>query len=361
VSDLRTIEVALPNRAYPIHVGAGVLDRLADLVAPPPRAEAVALITDANVAALHGDRVNDALARWDLRVEQLTLEPGEAVKTPASLTAIWRWMAGVGVHRGDVVVACGGGVVGDLAGFAAATFHRGVEVVQVPTSLLAQVDAAIGGKTAVDLPEGKNLVGAFHQPRAVIADPELLATLPDDEFATGMAEVIKHGLIADADLLSLVRDEAETIVGRDLSTLSRVVADAAAVKAEVVAQDEKESGPRAHLNYGHTLGHALETLAGYDALPHGRAVAIGMMFAAALAVELGHPDRTREHRELLEAYGLPTGGVAHDLDDVLEVMARDKKYDEGLRFVVLEDLGRPTLVSNVPETALRKAFEAVRA
>lgn len=357
---LRRVEVALPGRAYPVLIGAGALTRLADLVEPPPRAEAVALVTDANVAALHADRILAGIDGWHLRIEQLTLAPGEQTKTPETATAIWRWMAAAGLHRGDVVVAAGGGVVGDLAGFAAATFHRGVAIVQAPTSLLAQVDASIGGKTGVDLPEGKNLVGSFHQPLAVVADTDTLATLPDQQLVTGLAEAIKHGLIADVALLERIVRDRDAILARDPETLGALVADAAAVKARIVATDEREAGERAHLNYGHTLAHALETLGGYRAWTHGEAVAVGMIFAAALAVELGLADTVDAHRRALDAVGLPTGGASFDLDEVEAVWRRDKKYEAGMRFVVLEDLGRPTVVRDVPATALRKAYETVR-
>lgn len=357
---MREIAVDVPGRAYSIWVGAGALEQVAELVPAPARAEAAVVITDANVAALQGERARRGLRDWNLRLEQLTLEPGEPTKTPETATLVWRWLAGGGVHRGDVVVALGGGVVGDLAGFAAATYHRGLPVVQLPTSLLAQVDASIGGKTGVDLPEGKNLVGAFHQPVAVIADTAALATLPEGEFATGLAEAIKHGLIADGELLGRLVAERDAVAARDPSVLAAVVGDAAAIKARVVAADETEQGERAHLNYGHTLAHALETLGGYQRWTHGEAVGIGMVFAAHLAAELGFGDRVPEHLRVLEAYGLPTGGAGFDYDAVASAWARDKKYQSGVRFVVLEEIARPSLVRDVPEAALRKAYEAVR-
>jgi 3-dehydroquinate synthase len=294
------------------------------------------------------------------RVEELTIEPGESSKSVAGVGSVWRWLASTGAHRGDILFALGGGVVGDLAGFAAATYHRGIAWVQVPTTLLAQVDAAIGGKTAVDLPEGKNLVGAFHQPSAVIADTGALQTLPPAAFATGMAEVIKHGLISATGLLDWLRAERDAIVARDEDTLARLVADAAMVKVHVVEEDETETGARMFLNYGHTLAHALEAVAGYQDLSHGEAVAIGMMFAAHLAAELGYGDRVGVHREALEEFGLPTAGAGHDFEFVEAAWRRDKKYEAGMRFVVLRALGEPALVRDVPEAALRKAYEAVR-
>jgi 3-dehydroquinate synthase len=222
------------------------------------------------------------------------------------------------------------------------------------------VDASIGGKTAIDIPEGKNLVGAFHQPRAVIADTRALQTLSDRTFATGMAEVIKHGLIDAGPLRAWLLGNVEEIDARAPQTLETLVADAAAVKIRIVSQDEKEHGARAFLNYGHTLAHALETLGGYEGLTHGEAVALGMMFAAHLAVELGLADRVKEHRDALEAFDLPTGGARAPLDEVTAVMARDKKYQAGMRFVVLEDLGKPKIARDVPDDAIARAYEAVR-
>lgn len=356
----RELRVEVPGRPYTVFVGPGLLARAAELIPALPRAEVAALITDASVDALHGAVARGGLAGLGVRVEQLTLEPGERTKSPATVERAWRWLVEVGAHRGDLVVALGGGVVGDVAGFAAATYHRGIAWVQMPTTLLGQVDAAIGGKTGVDLPEGKNLVGAFHQPLVVIADTATLATLPAREYATGLAEVIKHGLIGPAALRERLEAGAGAILDRDPETTTAMVAEAAAVKVAVVSEDETEAGARAHLNYGHTLGHALEALGGYERWSHGEAVAIGMVFAAHLARELGYADHVAEHAKLLSAYGLPTGGASFSYEDVAVAWRRDKKYDHGNRFVVLEDLGRPAVVGDVPEDALRRAYEAVR-
>ena len=359
MSEPQTLVVDLGSRSYPIIVGANLLGRAADLF-ETPKAETVALITDAAVAGLHGDSARAGLSSDGKKVEQFTLEPGESSKSAETLDSIWRWLAGIGMHRADVVAALGGGVVGDVAGFAAATFNRGVPLVQMPTTLLGQIDSAIGGKTAIDLPEGKNLVGAFHQPRAVICDTTTLQTLPDAVFATGMAEVIKHALIADGTLADRLGVQSEAIAVRDPEVLTSLVLEAAAVKVAVVQEDETEQAARSFLNYGHTLAHALEALAGYAGRSHGEAVAIGMMFAANLATEMGYADRVGVHRSLIEAYGLPTTGAGFDYEDVARAWLTDKKYDAGMRFVVLEDLGRPALVRDVPESALRKAYEAVR-
>ncbi|MGZ4127475.1 MAG: 3-dehydroquinate synthase [Actinomycetota bacterium] len=354
------LHVDLGPRSYTIYVGEGLLESAADYVpAREGSAELIALVTDASVAGLHAERARKGFVSLGLRIEQFTLEPGERSKNAETLESLWRWLAGIGAHRSDVVAALGGGVVGDVGGFAAATFNRGMPLVQMPTTLLGQIDSAIGGKTAIDLPEGKNLVGAFHQPRAVICDTTTLQTLPEAAFKTGMAEVVKHGLISPGPLIERL-DDASAILARDPAALTSLVVDAAAVKVRVVAEDETEQGSRTFLNYGHTLAHALETVGGYEAMTHGEAVAIGMMFASTLATEMGYADRVGTHRALLESYGLPTAGAGFEYEDVAAAWVRDKKYEAGMRFVVLEDLGRPVLVRDVPETALRKAYEAVR-
>ena len=359
MSEPKTLRVDLGPRSYTISIGPDLLARAGELV-EAPKAETIALVTDASVAGLHGPRARGGFASTGLRVEQFTLEPGESSKSVATLESMWRWLASVGMHRTDIVAALGGGVVGDAAGFAAATYHRGVPLVQMPTTLLGQIDAAIGGKTAIDLPEGKNLVGAFHQPRAVICDTTTLQTLPDHVFATGMAEAIKHALIAPGTLADRLTAQSGAITARDPETLATLVVDAAAVKVRIVQEDETEQAARAFLNYGHTLAHALEALAGYAGPTHGEAVAIGMMFAANLAAELGYADRVGIHRSLLETYGLPTTGARFEYEEVARAWLTDKKYDAGMRFVLLEDLGRPVVVRDLPESALRKAYEAVR-
>jgi len=351
------IKVNAPTRAYSVWVGPGLFERAAELIPLPERAEIGALVTDADAQALHGGRVATGFSASPLRLETFTLEPGEASKELASIETLTRSFAGAGLHRGDLVLSLGGGVVTDVAGFAAAVYHRGVAVAHLATTLLAQVDAAIGGKTGVNLPEGKNLVGAFHQPVAVLADVTALATLPEAELQSGLAEVAKHAFIADTGLADVLVDERDAIFARDPETMTRVVARAAEVKVRIIERDETESGERATLNYGHTLGHALEAAGGYARWRHGEAVAIGMTFAAALAAELGMPDRIAEHRHVLEALGLPTRGAGDvPLDQVLELMRGDKKYDAGIRFVLLEAPGRAKLVSDVPRDAIERAY-----
>lgn len=355
------IKVEVPGKPYSVWVGAGLLERAGELLPLPDAIEVAVLIEDAAVAAAHGSRAAAGLAAACPRVEREPVRGGEVAKTLGRTEDLARALARSGVHRHDLIVGLGGGALGDLAGFVAATYHRGTAFALMPTTLLAMVDASIGGKTAVNIPEGKNLVGAFHQPIGVVADVTTLASLPDEELASGMAEVVKHGLIADAEILKIVAGERDAIAGRDAVTMTRLVARAAAVKARVVAEDETEQGSRAFLNYGHTLGHALESLSGFTRWRHGEAVAIGMHFAAHLAPMLGFADRVAEHVAAIEACGLPLRGAGPSFEDAAGAMRRDKKYRGGLRFVVLEDLGRPRLVLDVPEDVLRSAYERVRA
>ena len=355
------IKVASSAGGYSVWVGAGLMERAAELIPVPERAEVIAVVCDASVQALHGDRGALGLEPAGRRVDPFATEPGEGSKSIDNLEALLRGFANAGVHRGDLVLGVGGGVATDLAGFAAAVYHRGVAVAHVPTTLLGQVDAAIGGKTGVNLPEGKNLVGAFHQPVVVLADVTSLGTLPEEELRSGLAEVVKHAFLADPELLEVLVERREAIFGRAAGVLIDVVARAAAVKCRIVERDETERGERAHLNYGHTVGHALEALGGYQRWRHGEAVAIGMTFAAALAVELGMANGRGEHRRVLEALCLPTRCAGDiPLQALLEVMAGDKKYDAGLRFVVLEEPGRPTIVSDVPRKAVAAAYECIR-
>lgn len=357
---MKESRVEIPGRAYSVFVGDGILERAHELIEFPDAAEKCVVVSDAIVRALHGERARAGILPCGLDLIDLTVQPGEATKSAEQVAALWRALAASGVHRRDVLIALGGGVVGDLAGFAAATYHRGIAFVQAPTTLLAMVDASIGGKTAVNIPEGKNLVGAFHQPRAVIADTRALQTLPEREFTTGMAEAIKHGLIDAGPLLGWLQSTAALIAARDPDTLDVLVADAAAVKIRIVSEDETEQGRRAHLNYGHTLGHAIEALDGYSGRAHGEAVAIGMMFVAHLAPLLGFADRVADHRAALERFGMPVGGAGYAYEDAARAWAGDKKYEAGARFVVLSDLGEPMVVRDVPEDALRRAYEAVR-
>ncbi|HEX5494516.1 MAG TPA: 3-dehydroquinate synthase [Mycobacteriales bacterium] len=340
------VRVGIPGAPYDVVVGTGLLGRVGELVPFPQHAGRVALVTCGPVGRLYADQVAESIRRAGLAVEVVELPDGEVTKTLATVERCYRAFARMPLGRDDVVVALGGGVVGDVAGFAAASWNRGVAVVQVPTTVLAQVDAAIGGKTGVNLPEGKNLVGAFHQPLAVLADVTTLGTLPDRERRAGLGEVVKYGFIADPAVLGILeRSPAEAVAG-DPVLLADLVRRSVAVKARVVAADERESGQRALLNYGHTVGHAIESLGGYATYRHGEAVGLGMVFAARLGERLGvsQPGLAGRTADLLTVLGLPVGGIALDREAVWRLLARDKKTRAGVRFVLCERPGQAVLV-----------------
>lgn len=340
------IDVPLARCPYRIIVGRGVLDQLPELIELPRYASKGALVTSEPIFNLYGDRVLSGLANLGLSTHVIIIPDGEEAKTLHTLESCYRAFGQLPLGRRDVVVALGGGVVGDLAGYAAATWNRGVAVVQIPTTLLAQVDAAIGGKTGVNLPEGKNLVGAFHQPFAVVADTNSLGTLPERERIAGLAEVVKYGFIADPIILESLERSPSAAVQGDPDLLTELVCRSAAVKARVVADDELETGGREVLNYGHTVGHAIETLSLYQQYRHGEAVAIGMVFAARLGERLGISEAGLAQRTVavLKSLGLPTGGVEFDAGKVWEVLARDKKQRAGVRFVLCPQPGTAILV-----------------
>ena len=356
-----TIPVRAASGAYEVHVGRGLLERLDSLLPPLPGARVAAIVRPRALSGL-AERAAHALARRGLAVHAIDVPAGEPAKRLEVVESIYQRLAAIPAHRADPVVGVGGGATTDVAGFAAATWLRGVPLVSVPTTLLGMVDAAIGGKTGVDLQAGKNLVGAFHQPSAVIADLEALATLPAAELRSGMAEVIKAGLIADPALAASCLADGPAAVAGDLDRLAQLVEAAIRIKAEVVGADEREAGRRAILNYGHTLGHALERLAGYQGLRHGEAVALGMVFAATVSERLGlaAPGLVDGHVRVLRAAGLPVGGVELDPDAVLEAMGTDKKHGGaggGLRLVLLRAEGEAELVP-APERSL--LVEAIR-
>lgn len=347
------IRVGVPGSPYDVVVGTGLLGQLGALVSFPRHARRAALVTSGEVYRLYADQVARSLREVGLIVEEVELPDGEVAKTLDTLGRCYHAFARMPLGRDDVVVALGGGVVGDLAGFAAATWNRGVALVQIPTTLLAQVDAAIGGKTGVNLPEGKNLVGSFHQPLAVVADTSALATLPARERRAGLGEVVKYGFIADPAVLDALERKPDDAVVGEPELLTDLVRRSVAVKARVVAADERESGERALLNYGHTVGHVIESLGGYTTYRHGEAVGLGMVFAARLGERLGISEAGLADRTVgvLRGLGLPVGGVTLDPDAVWDRLARDKKARAGVRFVICERPGRARLVDQ-PDPAL---------
>jgi 3-dehydroquinate synthase len=342
-----------------VHIRRAALGRLGMLVRRAATARRAALITDATVGRLHGGAALRALRRAGIAADRIVAPAGERAKTPARLTALWDALARLEIGRDDMVVALGGGSVGDLAGFAAATWLRGVAWVCVPTSLLAQVDSSIGGKTAVDLAAGKNLVGAFHQPALVVIDPDLLATLPARERRQGLAEVVKTGMAADARLFAYAERRAAALAGGDIEALAGAVERSVRAKARVVLADEREreGGGRSALNYGHTLGHALEAVHGYRGLRHGDAVAIGMRAASLLSVRLAglSPGARARQEALLDGFGLPRSIENVALRALLSAMRHDKKRRSSqVRWVLTPRIGH----ASVPRPIERRALEA---
>lgn len=354
---LRVFRVELGARGYPIYIGGGLL-RDPALYAPHVRDRRVLVVADRAVVPLYLDSVLAGLGAQE--AQSLALEGGESCKSLATLERIVRRLLEGRYDRDSVIVALGGGVIGDVAGFAAACYQRGIAYLQAPTTLLAQVDSAVGGKTAVNHALGKNMIGAFYQPAAVIADMESLASLPDREIACGLAEVIKYGLVRDADLFSWLEENAERLRRRDPEALSHIVERSCRIKAQVVACDEREQGARALLNLGHTFGHAIETALAYRDWRHGEAVAVGLSMAADLSRRHGWLDAPTTARidRLLAAFGLPLRPAAGlEASRLLELMVVDKKARSGrLRLVLLRALGDGFVTSDFSERLLRETL-----
>jgi 3-dehydroquinate synthase len=353
-----SIEVALGQRSYPIHIGPALLAN-ADFLAASIGAAQILLVSNDVVAPLYLERVTRALA--GRRVETVIVADGERHKTLETFAEIIDRLIDARFHRDCCVVALGGGVVGDVAGFAAACYQRGVDLVQIPTTLLAQVDSSVGGKTAVNHPHAKNMIGAFHQPVCVIADTDTLATLPPRELAAGLAEVIKYGLIEDAGLFAWLEKNIGALLALDPDALSHAIRRSCEIKAGIVAEDERERGRRALLNFGHTFAHALESLGGYRRWLHGEAVAIGMQMAANASLALGrlHAEDHRRIGALLRKAGLPTRAEEIDVDAVLELMQIDKKAGRaGLRLVLLDGLGKAEVTPAPDRAVLADAIAA---
>jgi 3-dehydroquinate synthase len=357
---VQALSVTLGERSYPIHIGAGLLDD-ARLYAPHVRGRRIAVVTNAVVAPLYLERVRKAVEQAGQPMAVIVVEDGEQAKSWATLDRVFDGLLAAHCGRDSVIVALGGGVVGDLAGFAAATYQRGIPFIQVPTTLLAQVDSSVGGKTAINHARGKNMVGAFHQPLAVIADVATLDTLPDRELRAGIAEVIKHGFVLDPGFIGWLEANIEKLLARDRTALGHAVRRSCELKAKVVAADEREGGLRAILNFGHTFGHAIEAGVGYGEWLHGEAVATGMVMAAELSVRAGTLRRedAERVRALIARAGLPVQGPTLAIDRYLELMQVDKKASGGkIRFVLLEGLGRATLRGDLDTRLVRESIAA---
>lgn len=354
------VTVPVPGRAYDVTIGSGVLTETGRAIASFSDGSVAFVVSDGTVSELWFEPLAAALEDAGFSSVLLTVVDGEAAKSLDAYGALLRQLAGREAHRDDPILALGGGAVGDLAGFVASTYMRGVPFVQLPTTLTAQIDAAIGGKTAVNLPEGKNLVGTFAQPRAVLADLDVLKTLDDRAYRSGLAEMAKYALTLDTELLAMLEADAGPVVARDPVVLEDVIARCVSAKARTVAADEHDAGARLVLNYGHTVGHALERLEAFAGRSHGDAIAVGMLVAARLAGSRGHAsDLAARTRRLLSALGIDAGGPIPPVDDVIAALRMDKKYRRGVRFVLLEDVGRPVIVDDLSDEEIREALQDI--
>lgn len=358
---MRIVTPALGERAYPIEIGAGALGRVGALASERFDVGRCAIVTDTVVGGLYADPVVACLREAGFDPDVITVEAGETSKRLSVVETVCDALAGLRLERRSPIFALGGGVIGDLAGFVAASYLRGTPFAQIPTTLLAQVDSSVGGKVGVNLVSGKNLVGAFYQPRFVICDIEVLNSLSEREFRAGMAEVVKYGVIWDADLFARIESELEKIRSKDSETLEDLVAECAQIKATVVERDEREGDLRRILNFGHTIGHAIEAVSGYGEYLHGEAISIGQVKAAALSVALTglKPEEARRVRDLLDGIGLPTR-QAFDVSQAAELeaaMRLDKKVSKGtVQFVLASSMGEVVCGRQVPEELLREVL-----
>ncbi len=363
---MEKVHVGLGDRAYDILIGPGLLDRAGEVISPLLARPHVAVISDENVANLHLDTLKNGLEKSGVTVSTLTLPPGESTKSWPHFERAVEWLLEQRIERNDVVIAFGGGVIGDLVGFAAAVMRRGVRFVQIPTSLLAQVDSSVGGKTGINAPQGKNLIGAFHQPSLVLADSDVLGTLTERDYLAGYGEAVKYGLLGDAVFFQWLEENAAHAAAGDMNARIRIVKRSVEMKAEIVVRDEKESGDRALLNLGHTFCHALEAATGYsDRLLHGEGVAIGCALAFELSSRLGlcsqeDPSRVRAHlRDMKMKVDL--SDIEGDLPDsnaLIELMMQDKKVVDGqLRFILARSIGDAFVTADVPRDAVKSVLD----
>ncbi|MBD1899626.1 3-dehydroquinate synthase [Trichocoleus sp. DQ-A3] len=359
------IRVNLPQQAYEIAIASSGLEQLGAKMTSLNLGKKVLVVSNPEIFRHYGQEAIASLKEAGFDVTELTLPAGERYKTLDSVQKIYDATLENRLERSSTLVAVGGGVIGDMTGFAAATWLRGINFVQVPTTLLSMVDAAIGGKTGVNHPQGKNLIGAFHQPRLVLIDPEVLKTLPVQEFRAGMAEVIKYGIIWDADLFEQMERSPylDSLPSLDAGLLQEILARSCQAKADVVSKDEKEAGLRAILNYGHTIGHAVESLTGYRVVNHGEAVGIGMVAAGQIAVNLQMWDKADAQRQdaLIQKAGLPTQLPAGlDIEAIIETLQTDKKVKAGkVRFVLPTQIGAVTVTDQVPSDVIRQVLQGM--
>ncbi|BAU62975.1 3-dehydroquinate synthase [Stanieria sp. NIES-3757] len=363
---MTSITVNLPETAYEIVISPGCLSELGNQMKKLNVGKKVLVVSNPEIFNVYGDTCLQSLETAGFEVEHHLIPAGETYKTLQSIEQVYDTAFKHHLERSSTLVALGGGVIGDMTGFAAATWLRGVNFIQVPTTLLAMVDASVGGKTGVNHPQGKNLIGAFYQPKLVLIDPDVLKTLPEREFRAGMAEVIKYGIIWDADLFSKLEqaEQIDSFAGISSELLETILVRSTQAKADVVSQDEKEAGLRAILNYGHTIGHAVESLTNYEQFVHGEAVAIGMVAAGKIATQMGlwtEEEATRQDR-LIKKTGLPTTIPAElDLDDILATLQSDKKVKAGkVRFILPTQIGKVEISDRVTAEIIHQAILAIK-
>jgi shikimate kinase/3-dehydroquinate synthase len=352
--------VETATQRYPIFVGYGLLDKLGEELKKVTSSRVAIVISDENVSRLYGDRVEKVLRNAGFAVNSFIVPPGEETKSINTAIEIYNFLIKKRVERDDMLIALGGGMIGDLAGFVAATYLRGIPWIQVPTSLIGMVDASIGGKVAVNHPEGKNLIGAFYQPNFVLADTRALATLPERELTSGWAEVVKYGLILDKEFFEFLESNAGRLIKLEQGAVNEAIIHSASLKAQVVSQDEKERGQRIILNYGHTIAHGLEAATRYIGFLHGEAVAIGMMGAAKLSQRLGilPASVVKRQQSLLRKFGLPTDFSGINLAEIAKAMEVDKKTRaKGIRWVLLEGIGKTAIRASVPQQDVLAVLE----
>ncbi len=355
---MRTLKVELANRSYPIHIGRGLISN-ADLILPHLKRKHVAIVTNTTVAPLYLEQLSASLQAAGISVISIILPDGEAYKNSETLNLIYDALLQNRCERSTTLIALGGGVIGDLTGYAAATYLRGVPFIQIPTTLLSQVDSSVGGKTGINHPLGKNMIGAFYQPQLVLADIDTLQTLPSREFSAGMAEVIKYGLIRDPDFFDWLEMHIEQLMALDESSISEAIYRSCQNKADVVARDEHETGERALLNLGHTFGHAIENAMGYGVWLHGEAVAAGTMMAADLSARMGwlKPEDVKRIYALLTAANLPLEAPKLGVEKYLDLMQLDKKVADGkIRLVLQQGIGKSVITSDYDEKKLKETL-----
>jgi 3-dehydroquinate synthase len=357
---MKQLRVNLGDRSYDILIGTGILDQVGSIVAKVSTSLRAIIITNPLIDVLYGEKTRQSLVNAGFRVDTIQIPEGEEHKSLTFADKAYNDLMEFNCDRSTVLVALGGGVIGDLTGFVAATYMRGIPFVQIPTTLLAQVDSSVGGKTAVNHPKGKNMIGAFYQPKVVAIDLDTLSTLPTDEFRSGLAEVVKYGVIADPDLFDYLDEHAEEILKLDSGCLSKIIETSCAIKAEVVESDEKESRRRMILNFGHTFGHAIESLTKYIQYKHGEAVAIGMVFASMLSHEMGKCTSSVGERVegLLKKFHLPIKSPKLHSSVIIESMFHDKKNTaKKIKFILAKKVGEVEIIDEVPEAVLKKALD----